>query len=388
MDRGPIEEDLADLYESAPSGYVSTLLDGTIVKVNDRLLGWLGLRRDEVVGARRFPDLLSGGSRVYHETHLAPLLHMQGEVSGIAVDLRAADGTRLPVLLTSTVRPAGDGRPALIRTILFEAGDRRAYERELLSARRSAERERERLQHLVAGLQRSLLPAELPSPPGLETAAHYHMASRDEVGGDFYDLFPLSGGRWGFFLGDVCGKGIEAAAVSATARHTLRAAAVYDPDPADVLSTLNAVLFQDYHSERHRHCTVVFGVLTPGPEGFTVTVAGGGHPAPLVLGADGTARYQRMTGGTLIGILRAPRIVTRTVSLGPGDILLLYTDGLIEARTAGREGRFGSNALLDFAGGLAPATADRVVTALADLVSTLPYGLDDDVAFMAMRVTG
>ncbi len=167
MDRGPIEEDLADLYENAPSGYVSTLLDGTIVKVNERLLGWLGMRRDEVVGTLRFPDLLSGGSRVYHETHLAPLLHMQGEVSGIAVDLRAADGTRLPVLLTSTVRPGGDGRPALIRTILFEAGDRRAYERELLSARRSAERERERLQHLVAGLQRSLLPAALPSPPRL-----------------------------------------------------------------------------------------------------------------------------------------------------------------------------------------------------------------------------
>ena len=387
MDGGPVEEDLADLYENAPSGYLSTLLDGTIVKVNERLLGWLGYRRDELVGVRRFPDLLSGGSRVYHETHLAPLLHMQGQVAGIAVDLRGADGVRIPVLLTATVRPAADGRPALIRAVLFEAGDRRAYERELLSARRSAERERERLQHLVAGLQRSLLPAELPSPPGLETAAHYHMASRDEVGGDFYDLFPLAGGRWGFFLGDVCGKGVEAAAVSATARHTLRAAAVYDRDPADVLATLNAVLFQDYHSERHRHCTVVFGMLTPGPGGFTAVVASGGHPAPLVLRVDGTAQYQRMTGGSLIGILPAPRIATRTVTLAPGDILVLYTDGLTEARTADGEGRYGSNALLRFAGGLAPATAAGVVTALAGLVAALPYGLDDDVAFMAMRVT-
>ena len=138
MDQGPIEDDLTDLYENAPSGFVSSLLDGTIVKINDRLLGWLGYRRDEVVGVRRFADLLSGGSRVYHETHLAPLLHMQGEVTGIAVDLRAADGSRMPALLTSGVRPAGEGRPALIRTTLLDARDRRAYERELLAARRAA----------------------------------------------------------------------------------------------------------------------------------------------------------------------------------------------------------------------------------------------------------
>ncbi len=388
MDRVLTEDDLADLYENAPSGHLSTLIDGTIIKINDRLLGWLGYRRDEVVGVRRFPDLLSGGSRVYHETHLAPLLLMQGQVSGIAVDLRTADGRRLPALLSSAVRPAGDGRPTLVRTTLFEAGDRRAYERELLTARRAAEGERERLQHLVADLQRSLLPAALPSPPGLETAAHYHMASREEVGGDFYDLFPLPGGRWAVVLGDVCGKGIEAAAVTATARHTLRAAAVYDPDPAAALANLNAVLYQDYHSERHRHCTVVFGVLTPGPQGWTATVAGGGHPAPLLLRADGTVQYQRMTGGSLIGILPVARIATRTMTLGRGDILILYTDGLTEARTATADGRYGSNALLEFTAGLAPSTAAGVVDALAGLVATMPYGLDDDVAFMAVRVTG
>ncbi len=388
MDRGSNEDDLADIYDYAPSGHLSMLLDGTIVSINDRLLGWLGYRRDEVVGVLRFTDLLSGGSRVYHETHLAPLLHMQGEVGGIAVDLRTADGGRVPAILASTVRPGDDGRPALIRATLIEARDRRAYERELLAARRTAEEERARLQQLVAGLQRSLLPAELPSPPGLETAAHYHMASRDEVGGDFYDLFPLRDGRWGFFLGDVCGKGIDAAAVSATARHTLRAAAVYDPDPAVALANLNAVLFQDYHSVRHRHCTVVFGVLTPGPDGYTAAVAGGGHPAPLVLRADGTAQYQRMTGGTLVGILPQARIATRTVLLGPGDILILYTDGLTEARTPTGDGRYGTNALLEFAGGLAPSTAAGVVEALDGLVASLPYGLDDDVAFMAMRVTG
>jgi sigma-B regulation protein RsbU (phosphoserine phosphatase) len=206
------------------------------------------------------------------------------------------------------------------------------------------------------------------------------------VGGDFYDFFALPDGRWGFFLGDVCGKGVDAAATTATARYTLRAAAVYDPDPAVALANLNAVLYQEYHSDRHRHCTVVFGVLTPGEGGYTATMANGGHPAPLLLRADGSAQYQPMLHGTLIGILPTARITTRTVPLGPGDMLILYTDGLIEARTGTGEGRYGSNALLTFVSDLAPVGAAGAVGALAELVAALPDGPDDDVAFMAMRV--
>jgi sigma-B regulation protein RsbU (phosphoserine phosphatase) len=382
----PFEDDLAELYENVPSGHVSTLIDGTIVKINGTLLDWLGRHGDAVVGVLRFADLLSPGSRLYYETHLAPLLAMQDEVGGVAVDLRAADGGRIPALLNFRVRPAGDGRTRLIRIAVFDARVRRAYERELLAARQLAERDRERLQHLVAGLQRSLLPASLPSPTGLEIAAHYQMASPDEVGGDFYDFFPLGGDRWGFFLGDVCGKGIDAAAATATARYTLRAAAVYDPDPAAVLTNLNSVLFQEYYSDRHRHCTVVFGILVPERDGYVATIAGGGHPAPLLLRADGSAQYLAMTGGTVIGILPEARIATRTVPLSPGDTLLLYTDGLTEARTATGDGRYGANALLDFAGDLAPSTAAGAVDALTGLVASLPHGLDDDVAFMAVRV--
>jgi phosphoserine phosphatase RsbU/P len=310
---------------------------------------------------------------------------MQDEVGGVVVDLRAADGERIPALLNFRIRPAGDGRTRLIRIAVFDARVRRAYERELLTARQVAERDRERLQHLVAGLQRSLLPASLPSPPGLEIAAHYHMASPDEVGGDFYDFFALGGDRWGFFLGDVCGKGVDAAAATATARYTLRAA-VYHPDPAAVLANLNSVLLQEYYSDRHRHCTVVFGILTPERDGYVATIAGGGHPAPLLLRADGSAQYLAITGGTVIGILPDARIVTRTVPLSPGDSLLLYTDGLTEARTDTGDGRYGTNALLAFAGELAPSTATGAVDALTGLVASLPYGLDDDVAFMAVRV--
>jgi sigma-B regulation protein RsbU (phosphoserine phosphatase) len=380
-----LEDDIDDLYDDAPSGNLSTLLDGTIAKVNATLLGWLGYTRDELVGRRRFTDLLTVGGRLYHETHLAPLLRMQGEVSGIALEMRTADGTRLPVLVSSVLKTGSDGEPLLIRTTILDARDRRAYEQELLRARREAEGDRERLRHLVTELQQSLLPAELPAPPGMATAGYYHMASPDVVGGDFYDLFPLTDGRWGCFLGDVCGKGVEAAAVTAAARYTLRAAAVYHPDPAAVLRNLNSVLFQDYRSRAHRHCTVAFGILTPDGAGWSVTVAAGGHPPPLLIRADGSVAYQHTTGGTLIGIVPEPRLVTRTVRLGPGDTLLFYSDGLTEARPAAGGPRFGDEALLAFAGTLGATTAAGAVAACVGLLDGFA-AIDDDVAMMALGV--
>jgi phosphoserine phosphatase RsbU/P len=381
-----LEDNTDDLYDNAPCGYVSTLLDGTIAKVNATLLGWLGYDRDELVGRRRFADLLTVGGRLYHETHFAPLLHMQGEVSGIALELRAANDSRLPVLVTATVKTGSDGQPLLIRTTIFDARDRRAYEQELLRARQEAERDRERLQHLVASLQRSLLPATLPTPPGMDTAAYYHMASPDEVGGDFYDLIPLADGGWGFFLGDVCGKGVEAAAVTAAARYTLRAAAVYDPTPAAALANLNAVLYQDYLTDTHRYCTVIFGILTADPTGYTATLASGGHPPALLVRADGTAEYQPTPGGTLVGVLPDAPFVTRTISLGPGDALLLYTDGLTEARTD-TGARFGAAALRTFASQLPAGTATDLIGRLTELLATLDGGLDDDVALMALSIS-
>jgi sigma-B regulation protein RsbU (phosphoserine phosphatase) len=127
--------------------------------------------------------------------------------------------------------------------------------------------------------------------PGLDTAAHYHVASADEVGGDFYDLFPLSQDRWGVFLGDVCGKGAHAATVTSLIRYTLRTAAVYDASPSAVLGTLNAALHQRYVRDDRSFCTAIFGVLTPDGGGFSLALASGGHAAPLLLRADGSAGH-------------------------------------------------------------------------------------------------
>ncbi|MET7778393.1 SpoIIE family protein phosphatase [Streptomyces sp. NPDC005388] len=385
-----LEDNAEDLYERAPCGYLSTLLDGTIAKINTTLLNWLGHQRGDLVGRKTFSDLLTAGGRLYHETHFAPLLRMQGEVSGIALELKTSDGSRLPVLVTSTVKTGSDGQPLLIRTTVFDARDRRAYETELLRARQEAEREREELKRLNATLQRTLLPPTLVNVPGLDVAAHYHIASTDKVGGDFYDLFPLASGTWGLFLGDVCGKGAAAAAVTSLARYTLRAAAVYDPDPVAVLSNLNTVLNHEYNGQDPRFCTVVFGLLVPDTDrgGFRVTLASGGHPPALLMRADGTADYLPTPGGQLIGALPDAHIATTTVHLDLGDTLLLHTDGFTEAHTAqiADGDRYGDDALLDFAQALAPTTASDAVAAVRDLLDTLGTGVDDDTAVLTISV--
>ncbi len=383
-----LEDDVEDLYENAPCGYLSTMLDGRIVKINATLLGWLGYRCEEVVGRRCFNDLLTVGGRLYHETHFAPLLRMQGQISGIALELRAADGSRLPVLVTSTVKASSDGQPLLVRTTIFDARERRAYETELLRARREVERDRERLHRLNTTLQRTLLPSALESIEGMDVAAHYHVASADEVGGDFYDLFPISAGAWGCFLGDVCGKGATAATITSLARYTLRGAAVHDPDPAAVLTHLNTVMVRDRQPGTLRFCTVLYGLLTLDLESeqphATVTMASGGHPPALLLGGDGTAEYLPTPGGQLIGVFPGADIVTITFDLHPGDTLLLYTDGVTEARTT--DGFYGESALLDFGRALAPASATETIAAFRELLVSFGDDVTDDTALLALHL--
>ncbi|URN14667.1 MULTISPECIES: PP2C family protein-serine/threonine phosphatase [Streptomyces] len=404
-----LEDSVEELYESAPCGYLSTLMDGTIAKINSTLLDWLGLEREAVVGHLRFADLLTVGGKLYHETHFAPLLRMQGEIGGIALEMKTARGGRLPVLVSSVVKHSGGGDPLLIRTTVFDASDRRSYEEELLRRRqeaeqarieaeqaraeaerahRQAEADRAQLADALAVLQQSLLPASLPAVPGLETAVHYHAASAHRLGGDFYDLFPIDGTRWGFFLGDVCGKGPQAAALTSLTRYTLRAAALHDSEPAAALTTLNAVLHDRYTASGDpRYCTAVYGVIEPGPDRAVVRLASGGHPPALVMRAGGRVDFLHTPGGMLVGVLPTAPFVTAETVLVPGDTLLLYTDGLTEARTGPtRESLYGDEALHAFAVDHAPCTPREVVDALVGLLDGFGDGLDDDTALLALGV--
>jgi serine phosphatase RsbU (regulator of sigma subunit) len=177
-------------------------------------------------------------------------------------------------------------------------------------------------------LQLSLLPQVLESPPSVGVAARYWPAGTASlIGGDFYDAFHVDDGRWAITIGDVCGKGIEAAALTGLARHTVRAAARHLDSPSEVLLALHRAMADHRPST---FCTVCFMFLEPMPGGaHRITMSLGGHPPPLVRRADGTVAELGEIG-TLLGMVE-PTLHDAVVEAGPGDTLVLYTDGLTDA---------------------------------------------------------
>lgn len=391
----------ATFADLAPCGLLVLDPGGTVLHVNATLLGWVGRDRDAVEHRVRFADLLSVGGRIYYETHVAPLLMGRGRAEGIAAELRAAGGRRRPVLITAVTDvddPAGE-----VRVVVYDAGPRRAYEDELLRARHEAEQERAVSQTLAATLQQTLLPPALPAVPGLAAAAAYHSASPDQVGGDFYDLFPLVGSRWGLFLGDVCGKGADAAVLTSLARYTLRAAAAHDPDPVSGLRSLHSVLMQNAgDGALRRFCTVLNATLSrTADRTFALDLASGGHPAPVLVRADGATGLVDVDHGQPVGLIRDPSFGRTTVLLHPGDTMLLYTDGLTEARLppdaaavadtgpvpyASRHGRMDEDGLLELVTSLGPVAPEALVQAVTTFLVSLGEGLEDDVAILALGV--
>ncbi len=187
--------------------------------------------------------------------------------------------------------------------------------------------ERARDHATVEALQRSLLPRRLPDIPGTELGACYVPAGEgNRVGGDFYDVFPVGDGTWMLLIGDVAGKGPEAAALSALARYTVRADAQREPDPARLLELLNQALVR----EGQRFCTAACARLEVIGGAATLTTAVAGHPPPLLV-RDGDAR-PLTSSGTLLGCYPSITIEPRTESLGRGDTVVLYTDGVTDAR--------------------------------------------------------
>lgn len=254
-------------------------------------------------------------------------------------------------------------------------------------ARKQAEAERTQVQILASTLQRTLLPPILSAPTGMNVAAHYHPASIDEVGGDFYDVFPLDKQTWGFFLGDVSGKGAGAAAVTSLTRYTLRAAAVFDRNPISVLDNLNTVLHHEFHGDDPRFCTVVFGTITPGPDGAKVELASGGHPPALRITHDAVVDFVDTTGGQLVGALAEPHFASASVTLRPGDVMAFYTDGLTEAIVGPGRTRFDDDGGLEsFAARKGATTAPKIVDDLTSLLASFGDGLQDDVALLAFEV--
>lgn len=472
-----LDHSTEDLYENAPCGYLSLRPDGTVGKVNATFLAWTGYAKDDLVGRRRFVDLLTGGGRIYHETHLAPLLRMQGAVRSIALDLRRADASTLPVLVDARSHGDSSGRPVVTLLTVFDASDRQAYEHELLLARRNAEQYAERLRVLekvvadlagvadvegvvavvaeagvsafgarrsmmwladsdggglacravrtahgpvplepdssltppvatlpaevvrlapagedgssvllvplaMAGrllgvlelegapgsradpadlaalltlgqqaaqavaraqlyeeqrsvattLQRSMLPSSLPRDPRVVLAPTYRPAeSTLEVGGDWYDAFPVGADHLALVVGDVVGRGLPAAAVMGQLRSAVRALSVVGSGPAELLERLDSFAASVPAAEI---ATVAY-VLVDLRDG-TARYACAGHPPPAMVTSEGqvTLLWEGRSSplGTHFGSRPRPE---GSLVLGAGARLVLYTDGLIERRDRG-----------------------------------------------------
>ncbi|MEW2352438.1 SpoIIE family protein phosphatase [Spirillospora sp. NPDC029432] len=229
-------------------------------------------------------------------------------------------------------------------------------------------------------LQSSLLPRRLPAIPGVEVAAHYTAATHGaEVGGDFYDVF-RTGTGWGLVLGDVCGKGEDAAAVTATARHGVRLMSRWRDDPTEVLAAVNHALLDE-----DRFVTAVMAALKPGGDRVTITVGTAGHPPALVVRADGVIRTASR-GGLPLGLFDDFEAGLDTLDLGPGDTLFLHSDGVLEACDLNRR-EFGQERLLEILAGTATASVQEMLDAVERALLEFCDGdLRDDVSMLALRV--
>jgi serine phosphatase RsbU (regulator of sigma subunit) len=236
---------------------------------------------------------------------------------------------------------------------------------------------------LARTLQTSLLPPHLPTIPGATLAAAFHPATQGlEVGGDFYDAFTTGQGQWYLVIGDVSGKGAEAAAVTALARYTLRTAAARRRSPAAILRWVGEAML-DQDATRGRFCTIACAHLDLARSPVRVTVSCGGHPLPVLRRADGSVEPVG-AAGTLLGLLPNPELQDRGADLRPGDTLVLYTDGLTEARAL--VGMWGFEEL---AAAVRAAPMDGPVGLVESLVATalgdrtIPR---DDLAILALKL--
>jgi len=302
-----------------------------------------------------------------------PLLMALGAASLICVPI--ADGTTGYGTLT-LARQAGKGHFGVADLALAEE-----LGQHLAIAIRVDRMFRQRSE-VAEALQASLLPATLPPVPGLEFAAAYVGATQwQEISGDFYDVFPAWDG-WAIAIGDVCGKGQDAAAMTAAARHSIRAFAHVHETPAEVLNGANEVLLAGDYGERFVTASLAF--LTKRGRRVQVRLGGCGHPGPAVVRADGRVEILEVDGMPL-GLFADNQASRMELELRPGDLLFFYTDGVTEARSA--DLAFFEDRLADELAAVAGRSAAEVVRAVQELVTTFSRGeLRDDVTILAVRV--
>jgi phosphoserine phosphatase RsbU/P len=280
-----------------------------------------------------------------------------GVIAWAGFPVRDPDGHVVAALCAADHQPrrwsAGDAE--ILETLAHIAAGEIALQ---VALQHSAERA-----ELAQTLQESLLPPRLPEIPGLDVAARY-VAGRTgaEVLGDFFDVFPSVRGSWGIVVGDVCGQGVPAAKSTALARYTLRAEAHRETRPSLILAALNQALLE-WLTDDPRFLTAIYATVRPTRAGASVQISSAGHPLALVRRADG--RVQAFgRPGTLLGLVPDPALSDSRRLLRAGDSLILFTDGITEARRRSDRELYGEDRLRDCITGLAGASAVQMADAI------------------------
>ena len=304
-----------------------------------------------------------------------PFLASLGVTSLVCVPI--TDGAHRYGVLT-LVRRAGDGQFGLADAALAEEVG--ALLGRAISGRRMLRQRTE----TADALRASLLPSVLKPVPGVEMAsAHLSPTRGREVGGDFYDAYPTPGG-WGVAIGDVCGKGEDAAAATAAARHAIRVLAHWNGDPADVLRRANDIMLAEEFGGRF--VTASAAHLSWQQDSLHVVLATAGHPAPILVKPDGSVQVLP-GGGVPLGIFPDPEPATLKLDLSGGDVLFFFTDGLADAR--GPNATYFEDSLGDCLAQLAGRPAADIVsgirTAVLDFCDSV---LVDDLTMLVLRISG
>jgi serine phosphatase RsbU (regulator of sigma subunit) len=250
-------------------------------------------------------------------------------------------------------------------------------------AREAARALTEATQELAATLQESLLPPELPDVPGLAVAARWLPGRGGTlVGGDFYDVFPLPSKRWGALIGDAVGHGARAATLAALARYTVRTLAVLQTSPRQVLAGLNDAVLR--RGELEQFLTAIYLTTRATAHGVAVRLVSGGHPLPLLRHADGLVEAIEAPG-VLLGCLPGVRLQEVRFTMAPGELLLLYSDDVTEARRG--LAQFGEDRLGALLAGAEPIPSTIVDAVIDGVLAHCHDDLADDVTVLALAAT-
>jgi sigma-B regulation protein RsbU (phosphoserine phosphatase) len=359
---------------SALDGVVTIDDSGRILEFNPAAQQIFGYTHDEVLGRPMAELIIPASLRSRHNRGFADYLENgRGPILGKRIELTGMrrEGDEFPIELAVVAVEGAAGR--LFTGYIRDITAQKAAASALADSRR-------RTAHIARTLQDSLLPPVVGAIPGVEVATRYRPAGDgSEVGGDFYDVFETSKDDWSIALGDVCGKGTEAAVVTALARYTMRATAIRSRRPSAVLSILNqAVIVQ--HPERF--LTVIYARLRRRQDRVRVTVGSGGHPLALVVRPDGSI-VEVGGRGLLIGQFEEAKYTDENFDLALGDCIVFYTDGVTEARRD--DDFFGEDRLRAVLTGAAGSGARAMAQAIEDAVLAFQGELaNDDIALLAL----